>query len=110
VRRNLIVLAIIAAGGILGWVGYWTQSPQWILGTCTGTVSSVGGMAATPCIPPANVEIPLDLGGAISWAIGGALLALSASGLALWLAIELRERRSAKRLQAEMHARRGPHA
>ena len=104
-RRNLIVLAIVASGAVLGWLGYWTQSPQWILGTCTGTVSAVGGTAATPCVPPANVEIPLDLGGAISWAIGGALLGLALAGLALWLTIEVRERRWARPLPSDLPER-----
>jgi hypothetical protein len=100
-RRSLIVLAIVVTGGILGWVSYWTQPPRWILGTCTGTVSGFGGMAAKPCTPPINVEVPLDIGGAISWAVLGALLALAVGGLVAWLAIELRERRGSRRVQSE---------
>ena len=34
-----------------------------------------------------------DPAGALSWAIGGTLLALALCGLGLWLAVELRERR-----------------
>jgi hypothetical protein len=56
-------------------------------------VSTVSGMAATPCVPPANVQITLDMGGAVSWAVLGALLALAVGGLVVWLAIEVRERR-----------------
>ena len=82
-RGNLIVLPIVA----------------------TGTVSTIGGMAATPWIPPANVEIPLDLGGAISWAVGGALLGLALAGLALWLTIELRERRWTRHLPSDLPER-----
>ncbi len=86
-------MAIAAVGGLLGWAGYYAQQPQWILGNCTGTISTVPGVPAPPCVPPPNVQIPLDPINAFSWAVGGALLALALCGLAVWLASELRERR-----------------
>ena len=94
VRKYLIVLASAAVGAILGWAGYWTQQRTWILGTCTGTVGTAPGSVPS-CVPSLNVQVPLDPAGAISWAVGGALLALALTGLAVWLAIEFRERRSA---------------
>jgi hypothetical protein len=100
-RRYAVGLLIALGGASLGWLAYWTQLPTWILGTCTGTVTTAPGVSAAPCVVPPNLQIPLSPGAGLWWLIGGALLALGLAAVVWWLVSEAKDRREARQHKVE---------
>lgn len=94
-RRYLAGLVIAAIGGGLGWVAYWTQPSRWIVGACSGGVSTVPGVSVRPCVPPPAQMVPLDPVSAMWWSFGGVMLAIGPAAALWFLVIELRDRRRA---------------